>query len=368
MNPRQLLTHSTDAPTVPAPKAVEVRTSAATPEVAPKKNRRLFGRKRDRQLDSTEMPASSTARQLVEADLTSKAIAVLIAVCLLAGPLGFLRSLSSSSSTTQAATGGKTAGADPAQLEAGEYAIQVVSAWLGATNKDSENLERLVPSATSAIAGKNPIKITDARVASIKRTAGAWAVTVAGTVAGARRYFQLPVTVVDGNVSALSLPGAVAGPQVVRGADNDYGRAVTSSSPLQQTVSAFLAAYLSGDGDVSRYVSPGVDIAPVVPAWATSIEVMDLRSNADELDVDAPPTEGQKVRVLASVEVTVGEQQVTNANYALSLTSRAGRWEISKVDPVPAWSSTPDKSPGALPSGSATPTPVSPPTPTPEEE
>lgn len=67
----------------------------------------------------------------------------------------------------------------------------------------------------------------------------------------------------------------------------------------------------------------------------------------------------------------VTDQQTANVAYALTLTARAGRWEISAIDPAPVQqqSQTPAASsaPGPAstrPSGSATPPPAGSPTPT----
>lgn len=319
--------------------------------------------------DDVEIP-NGTARSLAEADYVSVGISVLMVLCLIAGPAALALAYVSVSAPAPAASSAPDPAVDVERQQAAEFATQVVVAWLGATREDSEALTQLMPAASPLRPGDEPVTVTDARVATVTVADDAWTVTVAATVAGARRYFQVPVAVDEsGAPSALTLPSPVQAPPIGGAAGPDYSTTVPTNSPLRESVSAFFAAYLVADGDVSRYTSPGADITAVEPAWVTTTEVANLQApqDAQGLALDAEPVDGQEVRVLASLTLTVSESQELNSQYALTLTSRGGRWEISSVDQAPLWAGqAPTDSTGTQPED--TPPSDAAPTPTPEEE
>jgi len=49
------------------------------------------------------------------------------------------------------------------------------------------------------------------------------------------------------------------------------------------------------------------------------------------------PADGQRMRVLATAAAEVTDTQSANVTYALTLAARAGRWEITAIDPTPAF-------------------------------
>lgn len=320
-------------------------------------------------VDDVEIP-NGTARGLAEADYVSVGISVLMVLCLIAGPAGLALAYLSASAPAPAASSAPDPSVDVERQQAAEFATQVVVSWLGATREDTDSLIQLVPAASSLRPGDEPVAVTDARVATVTAADDAWTVTVAATVAGARRYFQVPVAVDEaGAPSALTLPSPVQAPPIDGAAGPDYSTTVPTNSPLRESVAAFFAAYLVADGDVSRYTSPGTDITAVEPAWVLSAEVTNLQApkSVQGLDLDAEPADGQEVRVLASLALTVSETQELNSQYALTLTSRGGRWEISSVDEAPLWAGqAPTDSAGTQPED--TPPSDAAPNPTPEEE
>lgn len=63
----------------------------------------------------------------------------------------------------------------------------------------------------------------------------------------------------------------------------------------------------------------------------------------------ARPLDGTEIHAAARAWGYDAIGQVTTVDYALTLTARAGRWEVSRIDPVPllaGTSATPSKLPG----------------------
>jgi hypothetical protein len=97
----------------------------------------------------------------------------------------------------------------------------------------------------------------------------------------------------------------------------------------------FLVALLTGAGDVDRYVSPGTAIAPVTPPPYSAVDVTDVTTDRDVLQMPVPPATGETVRVLVTARATAGPRQQIGVQYALTLIARAGRWEVRVIDLTP---------------------------------
>ncbi|WUS97721.1 conjugal transfer protein [Streptomyces sp. NBC_00708] len=141
--------------------------------------------------------------------------------------------------------------------------------------------------------------------------------------------------------AATSLPAEVNAPASASHGDLDYGSENTSGGDaVSDTVTRFLSAYLTGQGELNRYVSPGLQVAAIVPAPYESTLVTGLRHDAqedDDEDEDEVPADGTRRHVLVSVSATTGGQDYL-LSYALTLTTRDGRWEVASFDTAPALS------------------------------
>lgn len=314
--------------------------------------------------EADSLPPIASGWDQTTSHLTAKAITAGLVTCLVLGPVGALVGVVAVTRSTGAAPVASGAAKDHANEEAiaGEFAQRVVLTWLTTTQDDPDALLALVKDSQVATVSQQAFTARDAAVARIEQVHGTWSVTVAATVTDARgvtarRFFQVPVLLSKGSVSALTLPTPVSAPPVALNASADYRTQMDTSGSAGQTVSQFLGAYVAGSGDVSRYLTPGVTLTAVDPAPYTSIQVEDLRgSGADAEETAAAPKDGQRMRVLASATAVVTTKQTVSVVYALTLTARAERWEITAIDPAPAF--TPPQTPDADPaSGSASPSP-----------
>jgi hypothetical protein len=255
----------------------------------------------------------------------------------------------------------------------GQFAQQVVVTWLTTTQEKPDALLALVKDAQVSGLSQTAFTVNDPAVSGITFVDGTWSVTVAATITDAhktttRRYFQVPVRYHDGSVTALTLPAPVSPPPVTIGSTNGYRAQVDLTAPLGQTVGQFLTAYIAGSGDVSRYLTPGVELTPLTPSPYTSVRLSEIRAAGSDQPPATVPQDGTRTRVLALGTAVVTDQQTANVAYALTLTARAGRWEISAIDPAPvqqpqtpAATSATGPAP-ARPSGSAPTTPADNPT------
>jgi pyruvate/2-oxoglutarate dehydrogenase complex dihydrolipoamide acyltransferase (E2) component len=146
------------------------------------------------------------------------------------------------------------------------------------------------------------------------------------------RYYAVPVSS-DSTGSSFTVtgaPGVVAGPARAEVPTSSYGVLVPEGD-LSLAVGQFLAAYLTGAGEVDRYLAPGVKLTAVSPAPYTAVAVQQVSAAEQAAAAAQVPADGTTVRVLASVEArdTAGRWPL---GYELTLKARSGRWEVAAME------------------------------------
>lgn len=307
----------------------------------------------------TAVPApepSLLARWTKGAELLSKAISVVLGVALVAGPAALViagwtatRPVSITAATVAAVdTAGKAA-----ETAAGEFAQRAVVLWLGARQGDEKAVSAVLPLQMMSLPAQGVVATNPAIAVVVARPDGVWSVTVAVTVGSVRRFFQLPVRVSGGAVVALSLPAEVAGPALGASTPlSGYVETLPLSSPVAATVSEFLAALLTGSGDVTRYITPGASIVAVQPAPYMSVTVSTLLADRN---IPATARDGDQLQVLVTATGVVNESSRVGLSYPLMLTLRASRWEVSAILPAPILKPATAQSSSATVPGSSTP-------------
>lgn len=275
----------------------------------------------------------------------AKGASGLLWLLLLTGPAALLLSVAAVSSSV----GARPPAAAPVTVDrssdaaaAGELAQRLVLAWLTSAQGSEQAVTSLLAPGWSVTLPEVPYQVTEPTTSAIRRVGDVWSVTVAATVTDqdkrrSRQFFLVPVVVDGASVTALALPAPVAGPASGAAVQSlAYRFPVTATGSVAQTVAQFLAAYLTGSGDVTRYVSPGAvaPIAAISPAPYAEVRVTDVRSATDAVASESPGA-GDSLRVLAVAEVASNEKQRTSVSYALSLRARAGRWEVLALDLAP---------------------------------
>lgn len=290
--------------------------------------------------------------------LATRAVTIVLWTALVSGPVALavavlaLLSLSGPAPIT----------APPADDRAGEqaaveeFAQRFVVLWLQTPQGQEKQLAPYVkvPSLTLA---QVPSVASNADTANVLQVgSGLWTITVgvdvtAPVAAGApatppvRRFFQVPVRYDAGALVAATLPAPVAAPAIAAPPGLAYRYRAALTDPLTIAVQDFLAALLTGAGDVTRYVSPGTTIAAVTPAPFTSVAVTDVLVNLDMPAEQAAPAAGNQRQVLVSARASGAAKQEIGVQYALTLVARAGRWEVKSIDPAPITANTPGVSP-----------------------
>jgi hypothetical protein len=260
-----------------------------------------------------------------------------------AGPIALGVAITSSPTTVEAATPSKPTTAVRTRAVAADpagYAQLFVHAWLRSSADDASSAQAQLAHSMApdvelpdpaADAQSKPQSVTAVR--SAQRADGTWSVTVAAQYGdGAVRYYAVPVTAdrAGTTFAVTGAPGVVAGPDRAEVPKSPYGVSVPQGD-LSAAVGEFLTAYLTGAGEVDRYLAPGASLLPVSPAPYTAITVQQVSAVEEAAAGEQMPADGTKVRVLAQVEArdTGGRWPL---GYELALTARSGRWEVSALE------------------------------------
>ncbi|MFI1502672.1 conjugal transfer protein [Streptomyces platensis] len=247
------------------------------------------------------------------------------------------------------------------------FAEVYVAAYVKAGDSDAEELAAFYPAARSmswAAQGKSQEHAESTSAVQVRQvSAGYWSVTVAARITGSAkdsdsvRYFQVPVRATAGSKgaaagwTATALPAEVAAPTASKDAAPELsygaGHAPLASDPAVRTVQDFLAAYLTGRGELDRYLSPGTTLHAVRPAPYTAVTVTQIADHgqgpAEGAEAQVPP-DGVQRRLLVDVDADGKHTSSRPMTYAIELRARGGRWEIAALEAAPALATSPTSS------------------------
>ncbi|MQA81811.1 MAG: hypothetical protein GEV10_25620 [Streptosporangiales bacterium] len=280
----------------------------------------------------------------------------------------------------------------PSGAGAGGFASVFIQRWLPAGEGSESDLQPFmstVPTLTAKanirFAAQTPVVLSSDEVRS-----GYWSVLLAVNEVAKDRagklqpagthWYRVPVaeagttgtgpgsndTIVWQVTSApYEVPAPTSAEALTNSVYSDAG--VSTTGPIGDTSQRFLDAYLTGQGELARYTSPDVSIAPVTPPSATKVTVSSIAAkpvDGDAQNATEVPPDGTTVHVLVHATVVGSGGATIPMDYPLTLRSRDGRWEVLSLDPAPSTErrtsepgrQTPDAT-DSQPSGSAVPTP-----------
>ncbi|MFD8078244.1 conjugal transfer protein [Streptomyces sp. NPDC059718] len=168
------------------------------------------------------------------------------------------------------------------------------------------------------------------------------------------RYFAVPVLSVQGVPGAGSFtvtapPAEVTGPVPAPLPEPKLSRSLPPDGAPAGALREFFAAYLTGVGEVDRYLSPGTKLSAVSGTGYRSVVVDQVAAGSDVAD-GSVPKDGTRLQVRAVVTATDGVGDQWPLSYVVALTARDGRWEITAVQ-AGAPSGTTKASPSTTPGG-----------------
>jgi len=275
-----------------------------------------------------------------------------------AGPVALFASCAASSVPRTAVQTAQPPARATAAVDPAGFAQMFVSLWLRADTATDDARAQAV----RAMAPGVPL-LTDAQNAQSARTveqcaavrsaqiaAGLWSVVVGVELdsgsAVQMRYFAVPVAVASGagsgalgSMTVAAAPAEVGPPVTGSAPQIGYPASVAPTSALAASVSAFLAAYLTGSGEVAPLLSPGTQLAPLPAAPYAAVQVTQDSANRAGMD-GTVPADGTLAEVLVTVTATDPAGTQWPLQYALRMRARAGRWEVAALEPGPLLADT----------------------------
>ena len=285
------------------------------------------GRRSGRPRELRRLPVSDVAVARGSAAL----LWILVLLAALGGLTAFLRP-NSSKDPEPVAKADEEAVPGTATVEAGGFAERYVTAYLEAGN-DGAVLEPFLGYEPELPATAKPVDLAAPvrAVAITKAATDYWSVTVAVGWTGQERFYQVAVDMRDDDTNAVGLPATVAAAPKPERSNLDVSlQTPNPDDPAVQTVTGFLGAYLCGQAELSRYLSPGLSLAAASPKVCSEIEVI-------RWGVVKGDDESKQTVVFDALLDSHGRAGATPrlATYTLLLTNRDGRWEVSDLLPAP---------------------------------
>jgi hypothetical protein len=257
-----------------------------------------------------------------------------------AGPIALCVAVAATPTTVQAATSDKpTAVRTAAAGNPSGYAQVFLGAWLRSSAGDETSAQaRLAQSMAPDVdlpepaAGAQSAPQSVTAVRSAQRGTGVWSVTVAAQYSGGSvRYYAVPVAAdrSGSSFAVTGVPGVVAGPARAEVPASPYVVSVPDGD-LSSALGEFLAAYLTGSGEVDRYLTPGLNLTAVSPTPYTAVSIEQVLAVEEAAAAEKVPADGTKVRVLVRVEAQDAGGRWPLA-YELTLKARSARWEVAAL-------------------------------------
>ena len=237
-----------------------------------------------------------------------------------------------------------------AQL-AGSYARDFVVAYLGASAGQHDQLDRYLGGDQQMTLPSTGQQVTDPSVVYITRPVSTgsidiWAVTVSvrlggpahgaatatttpAAAAGDRQYYRVAVTE-SGGLLRREPPAAVQPPG--QGADLALGYTTScpSDSPLATVSTGFLTAFLTGTGDITRYVSTTAAIGALTPAPFTTVDTVSVKSDDSGCGRGATSA---RTQIMVNPKGAAGA--APTLAYSLTMIRTAGEWQVQSIDSTP---------------------------------
>ncbi|MFD9791336.1 conjugal transfer protein [Streptomyces sp. NPDC059070] len=255
------------------------------------------------------------------------------------GPLALAVASLPSAAAPAAATPAPSSGTvrTPVAADPSGYAELFLTAWLRSSAVDENSAQaRLAQALAPSVPLPQPTgaqSVLDRAIAvrSAHRGGGQWLVTVAVQYADVSvRYYAVPVLAdaSGGSYAVTGAPGQVAGPVLAKAPESAYKVALAPRGALVGTVAEFLRAYLTGLGEVDRYLAPGMHLLALVDTSYTDLQVEQAAAMEEAAGAQGIPADGTRVHVRVQIKARDRAGSWPLA-YEMTLTTRAARWEVS---------------------------------------
>jgi hypothetical protein len=158
-----------------------------------------------------------------------------------------------------------------------------------------------------------------------------------------RALYRVPVLWSRFGAHAKGLPYRVEGPGPGADLNEAYPTTLAAKEPAFQVTSGFLTAYLTGSGDVARYVTTD---SMLTGLGALYLARKDEQGNLLPLEMTvratapaaAKPADGDTVEVMAQLTAQTPQYANVAMSYPLTLRGVGGHWSVAAINRAPVLS------------------------------
>lgn len=226
------------------------------------------------------------------------------------------------------------------QLDAIDSQLQLLAEQAGSTQVvDTAEVEGVAElaiadllTASASSESPTPAVVGTVSLGAVEVHTDYFAVTVAATnpgseVIGPLRIYLVGIVSTGSGWAVAGPPALVTSPETSEAPDLAVAMTGLEDTPgLAEATGGFLAAYLTGDGDVTRYTAPGSPISGIAPAPFVAVKVLEAGSI----------THDDRGRlVVVTVEATDPAEDVQVLRYSMIVVEESGRWEVTELLPAP---------------------------------
>jgi hypothetical protein len=288
------------------------------------------------------VPDAEPRRRELSPLLTIRAVQVVLWLLVISGPVAALlvaNHLSSIDDRLQTLSANIDREVPPDTSGAEGFAELFIAAYLGAGEDSIDALSPFVDGvALDGVEAGSWSAIGTTSLGATEVSPGYYAVVVAAEVVATDpesdsqpvgvRYFSVGVVETTTGWAVTGLPALIPPPSRVTAPVLLIGRfdGLAGAPGLEEMLPRFLAAFLTGVGELNRYTSPSSLIVAVQPPPFASVEV--LQSGVIE-------TSDGFTEVAVLVRGTDADGRIQVLEYALVVELRDGRWEVSRLLPAP---------------------------------
>lgn len=136
---------------------------------------------------------------------------------------------------------------------------------------------------------------------------------------------------------------------------------VSEDRPVFKTVSGFLGAMLTGQGDLAPYIAAGSGLTAAQPPRFTTMAIERVQSNSDLANAqDVPPkADGIEVSVRAVMQTASGV--LMPMDFPLVMSVAGGHWQVDRINDAPSIVAPTDSGSSQSPTTTPTTTTTTPP-------
>jgi hypothetical protein len=111
---------------------------------------------------------------------------------------------------------------------------------------------------------------------------------------------------------------------------------VSEDRPIFKTVSGFLAAMLTGQGDITPYVSAGSGLTAANPPRFTTMAIERVQTNSDLATAQDVPPKADHVEVTVRATMQTPSGVLMPMDFPLLMSVAGGHWQVDRINDAPS--------------------------------